>query len=330
MELIHDPDAMQAWAEAARIAGRRIALVPTMGALHDGHLALVRRANELADRVAVSIFVNPMQFDQRADFEAYPSELAADAEQLAPVGVAALFVPNAAAMYPEGFQTHVDVAGVTAGLCGARRPGHFRGVATVVTKLFHLVRPQVAVFGEKDYQQLVTVRRLVRDLNFGIEIVGVPTVREPDGLAMSSRNRRLSVADRAAARCVPRALRAAIDAVAHGERTAVRVVAAVETEIAREPQARLEYAELRDAETLAELPVLDRPARLIVAVWIGGVRLIDNCPLASVATAMATGNGSHRRPAEDLDIGAARGEVEGRERVGAECDAAPSTGGSWR
>jgi pantoate--beta-alanine ligase len=284
MERITGVHAMQRWAEEHRAAGRRLALVPTMGALHDGHLALVTRAAELADRVVVSIFVNPMQFERRDDFEAYPSDLGADAALLERAGVAVLFVPDAATMYPPGFQTAVEVERLTGPLCGERRPGHFRGVTTVVTKLFHIVQPHVAVFGEKDYQQLVTIRRMVRDLDFGIEIVGVPTVRERDGLAQSSRNRRLDARARAAARCVPRALRAAVDAAAAGERVAARVLDAVRREIAAEPLARLEYAELRDPDTLEEISVLAGAARLAVAVWVGGVRLIDNCAIEVQAT----------------------------------------------
>ncbi len=292
MERITDVHAMQRWAEESRAAGRRIAFVPTMGVLHDGHLALVAKAAELADRVVVSIFVNAMQFERRDDFEAYPCDLAADAALLERAGVAVLFVPDAGAMYPPGFQSRVEVERVTAPLCGGRRPGHFRGVTTVVTKLFHVVRPHVAVFGEKDYQQLVTIRRMVEDLAFGIEIVGMPTVRERDGLALSSRNRRLDASGRAAARCVPRALRAAVDAVAVGERVATRILDAASREIAAEPLARLEYAELRDPETLEEIATLTGRARLAVAVWVGGVRLIDNCAIEARAAAARAENGT--------------------------------------
>jgi pantoate--beta-alanine ligase len=283
---------MQRWAEESRAAGRRIALVPTMGALHDGHFALVSRAAELADRVVVSVFVNPIQFDRPEDFETYPRDLAADAAHLEGAGAAVLFAPPANAMYPEGFRTRVEVDGVTAPLCGARRPGHFRGVTTVVTKLFNAVRPHVAVFGEKDYQQLVTVRRMARDLDFGIEVVGVPTVRERDGLALSSRNRRLAPHERGAARCVPRALRAAVDVAAAGERRGESILAAVRREITAEPLARLEYAELRDPETLEEVAVLGEVARLAIAVWIGEVRLIDNCAIGGARQVLGARNGS--------------------------------------
>ena len=224
METLTTPHAMQAWADAEHRAGRRVALVPTMGALHEGHVALVTAARRRAERVVVSIFVNPMQFNRRDDFDRYPRTLDADSAVCAAAGVDAIYAPTAAAMYPEGFQSHVEVARLTEPLCGAARPGHFRGVTTVVTKLFHAVRPDVAVFGEKDFQQLAVIRRMAADLDFGIDVVGVPTVRESDGLAMSSRNRLLSASDREAAQCVPRALDVAEAAVARGETRAAEIV----------------------------------------------------------------------------------------------------------
>jgi len=276
MTRLTEPRPMLAWADAERVAGRRIALVPTMGALHDGHLALVAEARRRAERVVVSVFVNPIQFERRDDFEQYPRPLDDDLRICAGARVDAVYAPSAAAMYPEGFQSAVEVARLTEPLCGAARPGHFRGVTTVVTKLFHAVRPDVAVFGEKDYQQLAVIRRMTADLDFGIEIVGVATVREPDGLALSSRNRRLGADDRAAARCVPRALDAAAAVVRAGERRAAAVVARATAVIGAEGRARLEYAELRDPETLAEVTEVAGPALLALAVWVGGVRLIDN------------------------------------------------------
>jgi pantoate--beta-alanine ligase len=276
MDVFRDPRAMQAWADARRAAGERIALVPTMGALHDGHLALVAEARRRAERVVVSIFVNPIQFDRRDDFERYPRTLADDSARCAAAGVDVVYAPTVAAMYPEGFQTAVEVSGLTEPLCGKVRPGHFRGVTTVVTKLFHAVRPHVAVFGEKDWQQLAVVRRMTADLDFGIEIVGVQTVREPDGLALSSRNRRLGPDDREVARCVPRALRAAAEMVATGETRPGMIVGRARMEIGAEPGARVEYAEIRDPETLEEVVELDAPALLGLAVWVGDVRLIDN------------------------------------------------------
>ena len=276
METIAEPRAMQAWADARRAAGERIALVPTMGALHEGHLALVADARRRAERVVVSIFVNPIQFDRRDDFERYPRAVADDAAQCAAAGVDVVYAPGPAAMYPEGFQTAVEVSALSVPLCGKVRPGHFRGVTTVVTKLLNATRPHFAIFGEKDWQQLAVVRRMAADLDFGVEIVGVETLREPDGLALSSRNRRLGPVERETARCVPRALQAAADMVATGETRPAMIVARAKMEIASEPNARLEYAELRDPETLEEVADMDAPALLGVAVWVGEVRLIDN------------------------------------------------------
>jgi len=280
MQTILEPRTMQAWADATRARGERIALVPTMGALHEGHVALIAEARRRAKRVVVSIFVNPIQFDRRDDFERYPRTLEDDAARCAAAGVDVIFAPSPRAMYPEGFQTAVEVAALTAPLCGKTRPGHFRGVTTVVTKLFHAVRPHLAVFGEKDWQQLAVVRRMAADLDFGIEIVGVSTVREADGLALSSRNRRLSAEDREAARCVPRALDAAAEMAATGETRPAMIVGRAKMEIAACPRARLEYAEVRDPETLEEVDEVTAPVLLGVAVWVGEVRLIDNRLLA--------------------------------------------------
>ena len=270
------PQSMRLWAESSRMAGQRIALVPTMGALHAGHVALIDAARRHADLVVVSIFVNSIQFNRRDDFDRYPRDLDADARVCDEAGVDVIYAPSAGAMYPEGFESGVEVAHLTDPLCGAGRPGHFRGVTTVVTKLFNAVRPHVAVFGEKDYQQLAVVRRMAADLDFGIEIVGVPTVREPDGLALSSRNRLLSEGGRTAARCVPRALEAAAARLAGGETRAVALADAAMRQIEAESEARLEYAELRDPATLEAVEVVDAPTVLALAVWVGGVRLIDN------------------------------------------------------
>jgi pantoate--beta-alanine ligase len=276
MQIVNEPRAMQAWADAERAAGRTIALVPTMGALHAGHLTLVAEARNRADRVVVSVFVNPIQFDRRDDFDKYPRTFQTDAAMCEEAGVDVIYAPAAPAMYPEGFASRVDVARLTEPLCGAQRPGHFQGVTTVVTKLFHAVRPHCAVFGEKDFQQLAVVRRMTADLDFGIDVVGVPTVREPDGLALSSRNRRLDPAARAAAVCIPRALDAAAAAVAAGETRGATVLQRATAAIAAEPAVRIEYCELRDPDTLAVVESVDAPALLAIAAWVGGVRLIDN------------------------------------------------------
>jgi pantoate--beta-alanine ligase len=257
-----------------------------MGALHAGHLALVERARHSADDVVVSIFVNPLQFDRAADLDRYPRPIDDDMALCRAHGVDAVYAPTAAAMYPDGFQTHVEPGPTAELLEGARRPGHFRGVTTVVTKLFNAVEPRVAVFGEKDAQQLAIVRRMVHDLDMGIEIIGVPTVREPDGLAMSSRNQRLSADQRAAAHCVPRALEAVRRAAAAGVTEVTGLVAAGRSVIDAEPGAVLDHLEIVDAESfepVGQIAASDRAdarrALAVIAVWFGDVRLIDNCPL---------------------------------------------------
>jgi pantoate--beta-alanine ligase len=280
MECIDTVRALQARADAERAAGRRIALVPTMGALHAGHASLFKIARQRADRVWVSIFVNPTQFDDPRDLAAYPRTLEADLAICRDAGVDLVFAPDAAQIYPDGAQTTVEVGALAAPLCGASRPGHFRGVATVVTKLLAAAKPHVAVFGEKDYQQLAVIRQLARDLLLDVEIVGAPTVREPDGVALSSRNRHLDPEARRQAVALVRALDAAESAVASGERSAARVLALVRGELAGAPRAQIDYAELRDPRTLAPAPAeLAGPVLLALAVFLRGgrtVRLIDN------------------------------------------------------
>jgi len=279
MRLITDIGSMQRWADEQRARGRRIGFVPTMGFLHEGHLSLVRVAAERTDVVVVSIFVNPLQFGANEDFDRYPRDLEGDQRKLEGAGTDVLFLPTAAELYPPNFQTSVEVAHVTRGLCGASRPTHFRGVTTVVAKLFLAVKPHVAVFGAKDFQQLVTVRQMVRDLNFDVEIVGAPIVREPDGLAMSSRNAYLSADERLAARCLSQALARAQDAFAAGERAAARLRQLARNHIEAEPLARIDYVEVVDAGTLEPVDTVARPALLALAVFFGSTRLIDNCLL---------------------------------------------------
>jgi pantoate--beta-alanine ligase len=276
MRIIEDIAAMREWSEAERRAGRRIAFVPTMGFLHRGHLCLVRDAKARGDRLVVSIFVNPTQFGPGEDFSGYPRDFERDCALLESEGVDALFHPSVEEMYPRGGQTRVDVEPLSLSLCGASRPGHFRGVATVVTKLFNIVLPHLAVFGEKDYQQLQVIRRLVRDLSLGVEIVGHPIVREADGLAMSSRNAYLSEAERLAAVCLSRALCKAERLFKRGELSARALVRNALAEIEKEPLASVEYVRLCDAETLDEIAVIDDAAVLALAVRIGKARLIDN------------------------------------------------------
>jgi len=258
-----------------RRQGAKIAAVPTMGALHEGHLSLVRAALARADRVIVTLFVNPKQFNSAADLAAYPRTEDADAAMLSPLGAHMLYAPNAEEMYPGGFATNVAVAGVGEGLCGAFRPGHFDGVATVVAKLFLQTQADFAFFGEKDFQQVLVVKRMAKDLDIPIEIVSCPTVREADGLAMSSRNVRLSAADRASAPKLLQALRAAAARLKAGEAAAPVLRAATEA-IEESGFARVEYLELRAAADLMPLTRADTRARLLVAAWLGGVRLIDN------------------------------------------------------
>lgn len=280
MELITTVEAMQARADAARGAGRRLALVPTMGALHRGHLALVEEARRHADHVTVSIFVNPTQFGPTEDFERYPRTLAADLAALEQAGgVDAVFAPTAEAMYPFGLPpwATVHVRDLDRHLDGSHRPGHFEGVATVVARLFLACRPHAAVFGEKDAQQLAIIRRMTADMGFSIAVVGVPTVREADGLALSSRNRYLTEEERAQAVVLKRALDAAQASVSRGERRAQALVDALHREVGRAPLARLQYAEVVDADTLQPAEVLE-PGRYLaaLAVYFGGTRLIDN------------------------------------------------------
>lgn len=278
MQTIHDRATLSQALQAFRRAGERVALVPTMGALHDGHMALVADARRRADRVVVSIFVNPRQFGPNEDFEAYPRRAAADSAKLVAAGVDVLWMPDLEEMYPSGFATNITVAGLPDSLCGAARPGHFDGVATVVAKLFNQVRPDVALFGEKDWQQLAIIRRMAADLDMGIEIIGFPTQREEDGLALSSRNAYLEPAERAAALALPRALGQASQALEKGAEIS-EALSGVAAALTQAGFSRVDYVALVDATTLAPLATLDRPARLLAAARIGKARLIDNLPV---------------------------------------------------
>jgi pantoate--beta-alanine ligase len=269
------------WCERYRAAGLSVGFAPTMGALHAGHVSLFARARRECDRAVASIFVNPTQFGPGEDLSRYPRPLEADLEACRQAGCDLVFVGEAADVYPPGYETWVEVEDLARPLCGRSRPGHFRGVATVVAKLLAIVRPHRAYFGQKDFQQARVIERLARDLDLGVEIRICETVREPDGLAMSSRNRYLDAAGRRAAARIPRGLRAAGRLVAGGETSVARVLAELTRELAPDPDLEIEYAEARDAESLAEFPAatLPRPPRrilLAVAARVRGTRLIDN------------------------------------------------------
>jgi pantoate--beta-alanine ligase len=260
---------------ALQQGGKSVALVPTMGALHEGHLSLVRMGRRVADHVVVSIFVNPTQFGPNEDFAAYPRDEARDAALLVEEKAALLWAPDVSVMYPGGHSTHIEVAELGADYCGAARPGHFDGVATVVAKLFNQVRPDIAIFGEKDWQQLAIIRRMARDLDFAIDILGAPIARDGDGLALSSRNAYLSADQRAAATAFPNALKAAAAAIAAGGHVD-SALAKAQADIVAGGFDSVDYVALADADSLERLAGFRRPARLLAAARIGGTRLIDN------------------------------------------------------
>jgi len=280
LPVVRDVQSLRETVAGWRAAGLRVGLVPTMGALHAGHLSLVRLALTRADRVVASVFVNPTQFGPGEDFDAYPRTEAEDAAKLAQAGCHLLYAPDAAAMYPPGFSTQVTVEGVSRGLCGASRPGHFNGVAIVVTKLLLQVLPDVAVFGEKDYQQLQVIRRLVTDLNIPVEIVGGPTQREADGLALSSRNAYLTAEERVVAPMLFQVM-TEVAAVLTSGAPAESILAEARARLEVAGFAAIEYLDLRDAETLSPLETVEpgRSARLLAAARLGRTRLIDNIPV---------------------------------------------------
>lgn len=279
MHIIQTVREMQRWSEDQRLERKTVAFVPTMGFLHEGHLSLVREAKNRGDVVVVSIFVNPMQFNQASDFDKYPRNEDQDERALEALGTDVLFMPPPAEIYPDGYQSAVEVEKVSQPLCGAFRPGHFRGVATVVAKLFNMVKPHCALFGEKDFQQCVVIKRMVQDLNFDIDIVTLPTVREDDGLAMSSRNARLSTAERETSLCVSSALTAAQELVSGGQSSSAVILQAVQQILTQNAEVQVEYASLCQPETLEEVEQISGPTLLAIAVWVGEVRLIDNCVL---------------------------------------------------
>lgn len=282
IEIIDDPTQMQQRMTQARAAGQRIAFVPTMGYLHEGHVSLLRAGRARGDLLVLSIFVNPMQFGASEDLSRYPRDLDGDLRKAATAGTDLAFCPTPESMYPVGFQTRVEVTEVQKGLCGEHRPGHFAGVATVVLKLINLVQPHVLLLGEKDYQQLQVIRRLVRDLSLPVDVLGCPLIRDHDGVALSSRNAYLRPAEREQARTLSRALFAARDAFAAGERRRDVLLDVASAITAAQPALRLDYLELRDAADLTLPPsTLTEPAVLLIAGFIGRTRLIDNLVLSS-------------------------------------------------
>lgn len=279
MRIIRSADQMHAFAEEVRREGKRIGFVPTMGALHDGHLSLVRMARAQADCTVVSIFVNPLQFGPNEDLARYPRPFERDRELLEREGIDVLFAPGVEEMYPAGAKTVVEVVELSNRLCGASRPGHFRGVTTVVAKLFNIVRPQVAFFGQKDAAQVAIIRRMVSDLNFDVDIAVGPIIREPDGLAMSSRNQYLDGAQRKSATVLYRALMRLQRMADLGERNSAALLEAARLIVAEEPSARLDYVEAVDAATLEALADVAQGALIAIAVFLGSTRLIDNIML---------------------------------------------------
>lgn len=276
MRIINGVVEMQQQADRWRAEGKKIALVPTMGYLHEGHLSLMRAVRNRADAVVTSIFVNPTQFGPSEDFERYPRDFGRDSNLAEGVGVDVIFAPQPADMYPEGYQTYVEVTDVTGPLCGRSRPGHFRGVTTVVAKLFNIVKPHMAIFGEKDYQQLTVIRRMVADLNMNIEIIGHPIVREHDDLAMSSRNVYLSDEQRGKALRLNRALKEAQGLINRGERQSDSILARVREVLQPGEDVRIDYAQICRPDTLEDVTHVDDRALLALAVYVGATRLIDN------------------------------------------------------
>ena len=276
MKIIRSVKGMQSLADSVRSRGERIAFVPTMGYFHEGHLNLMRIGRTQGDCLVVSIYVNPTQFSPTEDLETYPRDFERDRMLAETVGVDVIFLPNDQEMYPDGYQTFVEVAGVTKNLCGISRPQFFRGVTTVCTKLFQIVKPHVTVFGKKDFQQYVTIQRLVRDLNMDLEVIGMDTTRESDGLAMSSRNTYLNPEERRSALSLSRALVLAEELYSRGERNPVRILKKVRTFIAGHPHTEIDYTRICDTSTIKDVTLIEGECVLALAVRVGKTRLIDN------------------------------------------------------
>lgn len=279
LKVIESAKAMQSHCEQFRLAGKKISFVPTMGYFHEGHLSLMKEARRIADHVVVSIYVNPTQFGPKEDFSKYPRDFDRDEDMAKSVGVDVIFFPSNQDMYPEGYQTYVNVEKVTENLCGLSRPGHFRGVTTVCCKLFNIMKPHSAVFGRKDFQQLAAIKRMVTDLNMDLEIVGMPTFREPDGLAMSSRNVYLSKEERTSALTLVSSLKTAQKLYAEGERNAVKIIRQAEKLITSAPYTAIDYIKICDTATLEDVLEIKGEVVMALAVKVGKTRLIDNSVL---------------------------------------------------
>ncbi len=277
MNVITTVREMQTFSEAQRLRGEKIAFVPTMGYLHDGHLKLMEEGKKRGDCLVISIYVNPTQFGPGEDLDKYPRDFERDERLARDVGVDVIFYPSNSEMYPEQYQTSVTVEDITENLCGLTRPTHFRGVTTVCAKLFNIVKPHVTTFGKKDFQQLVVIQRMVADLNMDIEVVGIPTVREPDGLAMSSRNAYLEKGQRESALSLIRSLKLASDLYGRGERSAEKIIHEVKSFIEKHPGVSIDYAKICDIDTMADVETVEeKKSVLAVAAWVGTPRLIDN------------------------------------------------------
>lgn len=276
MRIIESVKEMQEFSESLRNNGKKIAFVPTMGYLHDGHLSLMKEGKKLGDCLVISIYVNPTQFGPGEDLEQYPRDIDKDKNLSKDVGVDVIFYPPDNEMYPEHYQTFVDVEKVTNNLCGLSRPGHFRGVTTVCTKLFNIVKPHVTVFGKKDFQQFVTIKRMVKDLNMDIEVVGMPTVREMDGLAMSSRNTYLKKNERESALSLSRSLETAKELYDNGERKAINIISKIRNIIEVHPYTEIDYVKICDTTTMEDVEYIESECVIALAVRVGVTRLIDN------------------------------------------------------
>ena len=277
MEVIESVKEMKDKSLGIRRSGKNIAFVPTMGFLHEGHLSLLRTGRSRADVLVLSIFVNPAQFGPKEDYNEYPRDMEGDLSKADTSGADIVFTPSAGDMYPEGFQTNIKIEKIPQHLCGLSRPGHFEGVATIVAKLFNIVRPHIAIFGQKDYQQLTVIHRMVTDLDMGIEIVGVPTVREPDGLAMSSRNKYLNSEERASALCLKKSIDMALDYAKSGERDSAIIISSIRELILSHPFTNIEYVSICDPLTMEDKEKISGETLLALAVKVGKTRLIDNC-----------------------------------------------------